>query len=132
MRKQAGFLEDVADRTLVRGAEGRPVLPDVACHDAGPVRDAVQSGETPQHRGLPAAGRPEESGHADSWCHERGVQLEAADSSSKGCVDDGLFPHAPARPTRFSMSVMDRITAKANTTIPPARMLASRHWPVST
>ena len=40
--------------------------------------------------------------------------------------------HARARAKRFSIRIIERITAKANTTMPPARMLASRHCIVST
>src|SRR5271165_3768778 len=133
VRKEARFLEHVAERPPVRRQKGPvAILPDVALDLAKPVAHAQKAGDAAQDRRLAATRRAEERGHALRWRSEAGVERELADRSPKFGADGCFRAHAPARETRFSIRIIDRMTPKANTTMPPARMLASRHCIVST
>ncbi len=133
VREQARLLEDVAERPLVGRQKGSvPVLPHFAVDLAEPVVEAQKTGNAAQDRRLAATGRTEYRGHAFRPGGEAGVERELADRSlefREYCVFRG---HARARETRFSIRIIDSMTAKAKTTMPPARMLASRHCIVST
>ena len=132
MRKQARFLKHIADRAKVWRAEEARILPDLAGNRAGALRRAVQASKAAQHCRLAGPRRPEQGGHAPPRRDEFRIKVEAAEPVAKRGVNAIIAAHAPTRATRFSMSVMARMTVKANTTMPPARRLASRHWPVST
>ena len=58
------------------------------------------------------------------------VNLPSAPRKAARMVCVAAHPRILAK--RFSIRVIDRITTKAKTTMPPARMLASRHCMVST
>ncbi len=131
MREEARFLEDVADRPLVRAAGTSRVLPDVAVDRKGSL-EPLQAGDAAQNRRLAAAGRSEESGDAASRCGEGDIEIEPPEPAAERDPNPAPAAHSPARATRFSISVMARMTAKAKTTMPAARMLASRHCEVST
>ncbi len=138
MREQARLLEHVADWPLVSSSEGRWVLPDLAVDRAEASGQVLQAGQTARHGGLAAAGRAEDRGDAGGWNGETGVQPKRPDRATKrgqdstGFVRGRVRRHARTPALRFSISIMVRITANANTTMPPARMLASRHRDAST
>ena len=131
VRKQARLLEDVADRARVRRAEHPLTLPGLA-HDAACAVETSKSGRAAQHRRLAAARRAEYRGDAARRRDEGRIEREAAQPAGIGDLDRVLRAHSPVLRMRFSISIIARMTAKANTTIPPARMLASRQRSVST
>src|SRR5690348_16980280 len=118
MRKQIGFLEHIADRPPMRGAEMLIVLPDIAGHRAGTI-NLVESRDAAHHGGLAAAGRTEQRGDAARRHFELRVQFEASECSAK--IDlDRIRSHEAARTIFFSISIMVRMTQKANATMPSA------------
>src|SRR5215471_13414563 len=132
MRKQAGFLEDVA----YGASEGRPkrrtVLPYVVIDGEIAVGELVEPSDATQNRGLPTSRWSEESSDACRRYGEGCVEIERAEPSLEGDTDRSCSLHLPARATRFSMRIIERMTINANTAMPPARMLASRQRDVST
>jgi hypothetical protein len=133
MRKEAGLLEDIADRPLVGGTEERAVLPDIAVDGDMALWQAQEAGNAAQHRGLARARRAEQAGDAGRRDVERDIQVETPERpAEQGANDAGCSAHSPFRRARLSMTVMSRMTVKAKTTIPPARMLASCQREVST
>src|SRR5690606_4835741 len=106
--------------------------PDVAVDLETAVDEALQAGHASQDGGLPATRGAEQCGDASRGHGEGGVEREAAERSFEGRVDRVGSAHNVERATRFSISIMARITTKANMTIPAARIVASRHCDVST
>src|SRR5208282_2448153 len=79
MRKQARLLEHIAERTS-KGRQERavPVLPDVAADDAQAVGKPLQPCDAAQDRGLAAARRAEQGGHALRRRGKAGVERKRA------------------------------------------------------
>src|SRR5450756_1449508 len=134
MLEKTGLLEHVADRPLVGLSKARSVLPDLAIDRTEAAGQILQPGEAARHRGLAAAGRTKDCGHAARRCLEASIEQEISDLAAKARLDMTALAgnHALVPLERWSISVMVRITAKAKTTMPPARMLASRHCEAST
>src|SRR5208282_5218249 len=89
-------------------------------------------GDAAQDRGLAAARRAEQGGHALGRRGKGRVERKRAERALEVGLDRLAVAHARARAKRFSIRIIDRMTAKANTTMPPASRLASRHRIVST
>src|SRR5690242_20537067 len=132
VREEARFLEDVPDRPFMGGAEAFAVLPHVRTDGAEALGQALQPGDAAQDRGLAASGRSDQPCHAARRQREGRIEAEPPERSSKRDTDRLRLPHSPTRAVRFSMRVMARMTAKAKTTMPAARMFASRHCNIST
>ena len=64
MRKEAGLLEYIANRTLMNGPKTGRILPDVATYCEVAVGDAVESRNGAQQTCLAAAGGAEQRCHA--------------------------------------------------------------------
>src|SRR6266536_57061 len=132
MREQAGFLKHVADRPLVRLAKGRFVLPDLAIDRAKASGQVMQASQTACDGGLAAAGSTEYRRHASRRGDEAGVERKVSEAAAQCGLNFSGFNRGPFRgherppALRFSINVIIRIPAKANITMPPARMLASR------
>ena len=120
--KQARLLEYVADRPAIRRPKAGTVLPDFIFDGKVPVRQPQQSGGAAQHRRLPASRWSEQGRKSACRRFERGVELEFAHRAAKAPADDAVVAHAMRRPARFSSTIMVKITANANTSIPPERI----------
>src|SRR5262249_17415906 len=132
MLKQARFLENIAERTLVgRQERAIAVLPDLAVDFADAIH-VQETGDAAQDRGLAAPRWAEQGGHSLGRRGKAGVERELADRAAKFSPDRVCRVHAPARAKRFSSRIIVRMTPNANTTMPPARKLASRQRMVST
>src|SRR5690606_41092626 len=106
------------------------VLPSLAVHVDG-AGGTMQAGHAAQDGGLAAARRAEQGGHAPHRRIERNVEGKLPQGVAQGDRDRRAV-HVDARPMRFSMSSTARMTAKENTSMPPARMCACVHCRVST
>src|SRR5215831_19600393 len=96
MRKQAGFLEDVADGAGEGWPKRRIVLPYVVIDGAIAVGELVESSDATQNRGLPTSRWSEESSDACSRHGEGCVELKGAEPSLEGDVDRSCSLHLPA------------------------------------
>src|ERR1700751_2287790 len=131
MRKEARLLEHITERAPMGGQKRAvSVLPDLAGDDAKSVQ-SLEAGDAAQDRGLPAAGRSEQGGHASCGRGEASVERKGAEHAFERGPDRLAVVHARARANRFSTRIIDRMTAKANATMPPASRLASRQRIVS-
>ena len=134
MLKEAGLLEYIAHGTLV-GAEkdvGRIILPGLP-GNAEPSRHSPQPGQAAQDGGLAAARGPEQRCDASQRCRELDIQAKGAELPSEGRLDGILVRHyAPPLPVLFCRTIIERITANENASMPPANRCASVHRSVST
>ncbi len=129
VRKQARFLEDVAERPLVgRQERSVAVLPDVAVDVADAVGEPVQARDAAQHRGLAAARRTEQRGHALRRRGEAGVErrtCRACRGTRRGSVCSAVI-RASARSAFRSGSS----TGSRRRRTPPCRR--REYWPRAT
>ena len=109
------------------------ILPDIAADVAKPL---FQGGCSPAMQrnisGLAAAGRAEQPSDAAGGRFKSRIERKTSKHSAKARRDACGLRHSPMRAARFWISVIARMTAKENTTMPAARMFASRHCEVST
>src|SRR5208282_2229020 len=120
MRKQAGFLEHIAQRPLIGRQENAvAVLPQVAVNVAQAVVEAQKTGNATQNRGLAAARGAEQSGDALGRRGEAGVERELAYRAPEDGVDAIFRRHMRAPAKRFSMRFIATMTTKAKITMPP-------------
>ncbi len=122
----------VADGALVRGHEARRgiVLPDLARqrHAAG---GTLQAGQRPQHRRLAAARGADQRGDAGGRRLERRIERKPPELAREAGADEARR-HEPTRAARLPSRIVASTTTKEKTTMPAARMLASRQREVST
>src|SRR5208282_5046832 len=97
------------------------VLPDVSADGAEAVTEPLKPRDAAKHSGLAAPGRPKEGRDSCGRDLERRIKGKPSQRAAECNLDDVRFAHSPARATRFSISIMDRMTANAKTTMPAAR-----------
>src|SRR5262249_6195910 len=61
-----------------------------------------------------------------------GIKSKFADGPAKTPTDDAFVAHLFCRPTRFSSTIIVKITANAKTSMPAERICAGTHCKVST
>ena len=109
-------------RPAARGRAGRPalVLPDLAADREMAVAQHLQAGDAAQHGGLAAAGGAEQRGDAAASAPRTRRRARMCRACRESARRSRRCPraHARSRPVRFSISIIARITAKENTSMP--------------
>src|SRR5574343_1448384 len=118
VRKQAGFLEDHAERPLMGGYKmlAGLLLPDFAAERKVAFASSFQSGHGAQAGSLARAGMTEQGGDAVAWQHEVDVEPEVVPLDA----ESGLYFLVHAIFRRAGLKVYSAIsTTKLNSTMPP-------------
>src|SRR5262249_36923083 len=127
MRKQAGFLEDVADRSIMwpekRTAQ---VLPNFFT-EAELARQTAKAGNTAKNGALTRTRRSQKGCNTMQWSFKGNIECEFPQIPFELNADLRRGLRHARRAIRFSSSMTDRITTKEKKSIPPARTWACTH-----